>query len=300
MFSRAAAIPLLLAASVGIPYLASNGPDFSGLWPGKSEQSANRLSGQSVGMVPGAHQTLDQPVQGPGAVLYPTAIPLEGMPSTSLHEIFRFDVTKEWVYHRWARKSTALAELGLYGIRVPLVTGTKLHDLAGSLTYFFGGDGGLQRISFVGRTGDSTQLAMLMMQRYGLVRQATPVVGEQVFQVRRENQVFSEMRTRPAPVLWASTPHDSFSVELDLQRPDVQTPLPARNLPMPEIASSQPPANLPAPPAENGQAAPAAKSVAEVDEVAEEETKEPWKAFFPRSRVPKQQVDSLDRRERYW
>ncbi len=297
MFSRAALIPLLLAASVGIPYVASNGPDLSGLWPSKSEQSANKYSDQSVGMAHGVHPPIDLPVQGPGAVLYPTTMPLEGMPSMSLHEIFRFDISKEWVYHRWARKSTALAELGLYGIRVPLVSGTKLHDLAGSLTYFFGEDGRLQRISFVGRTGDSTQLVMLLVQRYGLVRQATPVVGEQVFQIRRKDQVFSEMRTRPAPVLWASTPHDSFSVELHLQRPDVQTPLPPRNLPMPQLVSSQPPTNLPAPPAEGGQAAPAAESVAEV---AEEETKEPWKAFFPRSRVPKPQVDSLDRRERYW
>ena len=115
------------------------------------------------------------------------------------------------------------------------MTGTQYHDLAGSLTYFFGSDGRVRRISFHGTTGDTSQLVMLAAQQYGLQRQSTPVASEQLFQIRRQNQVFSELRTRPAAVLWVSSPHDSFAVDLDLQRPDVSTPLPSRLPPLPVV-----------------------------------------------------------------
>ena len=207
------------------------------------------------------------------------------------------NVSKEWVYQRWARKSTALSELGLFGIRVPLVTGTQYHDLAGSLTYFFGSDGRVRRISFHGTTGDTSQLVMLAAQQYGLQRQSTPVASEQLFQIRRQNQVFSELRTRPAAVLWVSSPHDSFAVDLDLQRPDVSTPLPSRLPPLPVV--KVPP--LPQPVA--GQAATAQNSNKTASSGSSQQPVDPsekWKPFFPRSRVPVKQVDNLDRHRRMW
>lgn len=307
MFSRSLAIPVLLAASVGVPYVASNGPNWGKLWegvPSDAKESSPGSASQPTGLdglaALGRGGTF--PPQGPGKVLYPTTTPLEGIPSLSLHEVFRMDVDKAWVYQRWARKSTGLSELGLYGIRVPLVTGTKLHDLAGSLTYFFGEDGRMQRISFHGRTGDTTQLVMLLVQRYGLQRQSTVVVGEQLFQVRRKDDVFSEFRTRPAPVLWASSPHDSFTVDLELQRVDATTPLPTRLLGLPEMPDI-------AQPTAAQQATPPPQEVAEKPSTTDETatSKEPeqdevkgWKAFFPRSRVPSEQVDSLEKRSRFW
>jgi hypothetical protein len=227
---------------------------------------------------------LAAPPVGPNPTLYPNATPLEGVPGYPLADVLRLDVTKEWVYQRWPRKSTALAELDLYGVRVPLVTGTQLHDLAGSLTYYFTPEGRVQLIRFRGRTGDTTQLVAIATQRFGLQRQSSVAAGEQLFQLRDGDKVLSSLRTRPAPVLWASMPHESFTVELDLQDPSTARPL-AQGLP-----------ELPAPSEPQPAAAnePAAEESA--DKVAkDDEPEEPaWKAFFPRRRVPSDQLPNLD------
>ena len=292
MFSRLLGVPILLAAAVGVPYLAANGPNIEGLLGKNASQTAPSAPSQQApleSLMP-VEPVRPKVPQGPGAILYPTATPLEGMKTLSLPEVINFNVTKEWVYQHWARKSTALSELGLFGIRVPLVTGTQLHDLAGSLTYFFSREGRVSRISFHGTSGDTTQLVMLVARQFGLQQQATPIAGEQLFQVRQEHQIFSELRTRPAPVLWASSPHDSFAVEFDLQRPGTATPLPSRGPPLPAIEAKAPPTASEQPSAEQ-----AAKTVE-----AEGDPAEKWKAYFPRSRVPVKQVDGLNRRGRMW
>lgn len=277
---RTLTIPLLLAAAVGVTYMAKQGFKFDDLWKSDPAPAATGLT------PPGE---LAPSPQKPGAVLYPRTAPLEGVPSMSLAEVFRFNVTREWVYQRWARKSTALSELGLYGIRVPLVTGTRLYDLAGSLTYYFSEGGRVERISFNGRTGDTRALVMLIVQRFGLTQQATPVAGEQLLQLRRGNDVISELRVHAAPVLWANAPHESFEVNLVLQHPDTGTPLPP---PVP-LAVAQPPAQQQA-----AQKAAAAEDASE-SKTAGQDKEEGWRAYFPRSRVPKEQVENLDRLDRF-
>ncbi len=313
MLFRLLSMPMLLAAAIGIPYLATNGAGFDGLMQKfrsatrvKSgyTQAGNSPTGLFQRILPGQSRSAESQSpgpQGPGATLYQTVTPLEGLRAMSLNEVFNMNVSKEWVYQRWARKSTALSELGLFGIRVPLVTGTQLHDLAGSLTYYFSNNGRVERISFHGNTGDTTQLATLVAQQYALQQQATPVAGEQLYQIRRKNQVFSELRTRPAPVLWASSPHDSFAVDLDLQRPDAKTPLPSRLVPLP-VAKTPPPA--PAKPALSAAQQRRSRDAKISGRLSEKEIavkkKDGWKAFFPRSRVPKKQVESLERRGQLW
>ena len=68
--------------------------------------------------------------------------------------VFHFQITPEWIVAHWPAVSTGLAQLQLEGYRVPLVTGTARHDLAGSLTYYFNAEQKLQQITFVGTTGD--------------------------------------------------------------------------------------------------------------------------------------------------
>jgi len=301
MFSRLLSVPLLIGAAVGVPYLATNGPNIDGLF-----DTDGFFDGGSSPGAPGLKQAppgqiRPHALQGPGAALYPTETPLEGFPTISLNEVFNLNVSKEWVYQRWARKSTALSELGLYGIRVPLVTGTQLHDLAGSLTYFFGDNGQVNRISFHGTTGDTTQLVRLVAQQYGLQQQTTPIAGDQLFQIKSKNQVFSELRTRPAAVLWASSPHDSFSVDLELQRPSAATPLPSRLPPLPVVKAPPQPQPTPAEVsrrAETQNARERAKSGKSRD--AGIDASEKWNPFFPRSRIPNKQVDNLDRHRRMW
>ncbi len=291
--TRTLAVPTLLAASVAVPYVATNAPEWRTQWNAPANPATTTAASPFPLTAGGATlrptATLAAPPAGPGATLYPTPAPLEGTPTHALAEVLRMDVTKEWVYQRWPRKSTALAELDLYGVRVPLVTGTQLYDIAGSLTYFFAADGRVQKISFRGRTGDTTQLVGLVTQRYGLQAQSTLAAGEQLFETRRGADVLSRLRTRPASVLWASSPHDSFSVELDLQDPASARPLPPELAPLPTV-----PAPAAAPPA--GSADAAAAKAAEAEKKPSEPT---WKAFFPRRRVPKDQILNLDHGNMY-
>jgi hypothetical protein len=215
-------LPTAVAAAVGGPYFyeeatrildqtqstvrswtTSSKPDGSSAEAPSGTPSA---AGEAGDGQPTRHQALSD-------------VPLEGVPVYDLGEVLRMDVTQAWVYSRWSRKSTALADLNLFGIRVPLVTGTGVDDLAGSLTYYFNPEGRVQRISFRGRTGDARKLVSLMVARYGLRLQTPEIPGEQLYQVRWNAKPISELRIRPAPVIWASAPHASFLVELELERP---------------------------------------------------------------------------------
>jgi hypothetical protein len=286
MFSRILGMPLLLGAAVAVPYISTNGPEGVKKWWNSVATTQPDSPAPNSDMPTNARFETDS--RGPGYEIYPISTPLEGEPSLELEEIFRFDVTKEWVYERWARKSTALSELGLYGVRIPLVSGTQIYDLAGSLTYFFNQYGKVERISFQGNTGDTTRIVTLARQ-HGLQPQATAVVGEQLLQIRQGEAVFSELRTRPSSVLWSSSPHDSFAVEFELQQPAATTPLPPR---LPPVADFKP--------------QPTSTATTENDSENVEDAegqkgfRESMKTFFPRSRVPAGQVDSLEKRDRIW
>ena len=68
-----------------------------------------------------------------------------GAPVTDLREVMRFDISPSWVIERFTRVSTVLADVRLKALRVPIVTGTRVDDLAGTLTYYFDGSGKVQR-----------------------------------------------------------------------------------------------------------------------------------------------------------
>jgi hypothetical protein len=315
MISRTLAMPTLLAASVAVPYVATNAPEWTDQIR-KSTASAPASPGPAVGShsptgtasanhAANGHpnQPSSHPAGGPFSPAHIQAVP---DPTYSLSEVLRFDVTKDWVYQRWDRKSTALADLDLFGVRVPLVSGTQVHDIAGSLTYFFGGDGRVKRISFRGRTGDTTQLAMLLHQRFGLQAVPSVIAGQQVLQVRQGDDVISELRTQTAPILWSNTPHESFSVEFELQEPATARPL------KPQIASvstppaAPPPGTMAAKPGDPAAATNEAKAEeAQAAQTAKAEKKEEppaesgWKALFPRSRASEGQLHQLNRSNFY-
>ncbi|MBL9162693.1 MAG: hypothetical protein JNL18_08185 [Planctomycetaceae bacterium] len=321
MISRTLAMPTLLAASVAVPYVATNAPEWTEQMR-KSTTSAPAAAVPQQPTAPGHHaagapaQTAQgnaaQPAHAAAAphqaAAPPAYLQIAPDPTYSLSEVLRFDVTKEWVYQRWERKSTALADLDLFGVRVPLVTGKQVYDIAGSLTYFFGADGRVKRISFRGRTGDTTQLAMLLHQRFGLQAVPSVIAGQQLLQVRQGTDVISELRTQTAPILWSNTPHESFSVEFELQDPAAARPL------KPQVASvSTPPAAAPpgaaAKPGEAGAADAAGKTAsagAKADEVAPAEKPADaapealgWKTLLPRSRASQGQIDQLERSNFY-
>src|SRR4051794_21300516 len=100
MASRPLIIATLIGASVGVPYLTSKTPN--------SKPSANSLpASASYGQLQGVGATR-LPVVGtplaplsplsPGSAMSGSRLPLNGAQFSSVDQVLRFDVSKEWVY----------------------------------------------------------------------------------------------------------------------------------------------------------------------------------------------------------
>jgi hypothetical protein len=219
MFSRPVILATLLGASFAIPYSVNK---FSGAVKGLASQSDAPDAAKEVTtqLSPSGADTLAAKLtEEPGSVLYQSPIPLEGLPAIHLEEVFRFDMTKDCVFARWPRKSTALADKDLFGVRVPLVSGMAVDDVAGSLTYYFNAGGQAERIAFSGTTGDARRLVNLVANRYGLQPVPPTAPGELLYQRLWNGRPQSELRIRPAAVVWSTSPHSSYDVNLLLERP---------------------------------------------------------------------------------
>ena len=259
MAGRPLMLATLLGASIGVPYVVSNtsqGPSTQNV-PPAAQNAAHSTSWPAFGA--GASPTTSPPPLWPPATAasYPTTAtpgsltgfeglrPSEALRYHRLQDVLQFNVTKEWVYQNWDRKSTGLGDPELFGIRVALVTGTQRADLAGALTYLFDGTGQVQHISFRGRTADTTPLVQFLTQTYQFQRMEAPA-GEQLYQVRSGKDGYSELRTKPESVLLEATPLSSFGVVLELGRPGSKRALqpPTPHLDIPEVAGpAQPPAS---------------------------------------------------------
>jgi hypothetical protein len=231
MASRPLIIASLLGASVAVPYVTSHtqlGQNAANKSP-SAAPSANAPAPGTASVSP-AVTTIGQSIQGSAR--------LDGAQFTSVNQVFRFDVTKEWVFQNWTRKTTAPTDVGLFSVRVPLVMGRQMTALAGSLTYFFNSQGQVEHISFRGRTGDTTPLVQLLTRYYQLQRVSAPT-GEHVYQASNGEHVQSELRTRPEAVLSSNAPQQSVVVELELARPGSQRVLPPRGpaLQIPQVAA---------------------------------------------------------------
>ncbi len=240
MPSRPLMIATLVGASVGVPYFASHSSigqnGASNASPAASYPTPQRGVATRLPPVTAPLHTVNH---APGSPAYTGAARLEGTRFTSVDQVLRFDVTKEWVYQNWARKSTGPTDVGLFSVRVPLVMAPLITGLAGSLTYYFNSQGQVEHISFRGRTGDSTQLVQLLTNTYHFERVESPT-GEQVYEVRYHRQVQSELRTHPEPILWSNSPNQSIAVELELARPGSQRVLPPRptGFVIPQVAAT--------------------------------------------------------------
>ena len=133
--------------------------------------------------------------------------------------MLRFDVTVEWVLRRWPRVTTGLPDLQLQGYRVPLVTGTKVSDVAGSLTYYFNVRQQVQRITLRGTTGDPSVLANVLINRYHFVRHLTNDPGAIFYEaVDADRRQIGSLNVHSAAVIDASQPYSRFQFELALER----------------------------------------------------------------------------------
>jgi hypothetical protein len=220
-----------LAAAVGVPYLLSSSGVQSLIKSGSSSAEApaelasggpriERRTALEAAEARNAVESASAPgVAEPDSSVTPLNLRPEGMPVYDFAEVFRFDVTTAWVLSRWPRVSTRLSSLPTQGYRVALVTGTLPHDLAGSLTYYFNDEQKVQRITFLGTTGDTRPLVNLVTSRYGLVRQQDDGPGVHLYQFRSGKKIASELRIRSARTVSLAEPHTRFEVALVLERP---------------------------------------------------------------------------------
>jgi hypothetical protein len=238
-------IAVVLGIAIGMPYMASKQLKQNASAPPPAAAPPETNTAAST---PPPAATIAEPsklpTSAPDSLIYTSPAPLEGAQIHAVEQVFRFDLTKDWVYRTWARKSTGPTDVGLFAVRVPLVTGTHVGALAGSLTYYFNSNGEIEHISFRGRTGDTTQLVNFLTRTYEFQRADAPV-GEQLYQVQRGHHIQSELRTRTEPVLWSTSPHGSIGVELELARPGSKRMLPPRppalDIPKGAAVASTPP-----------------------------------------------------------
>lgn len=145
---------------------------------------------------------------------------LIAQPPIDLRQVIRFDISPDFVYRNFPRVSTVLSELNYDGLRVPLVSGTQAHDVAGSLTYYFDINKNVRRIQFQGVTGDATPLTQLMIQHYRLNPERS--LGGQLLTMRWNNRVTSFIHIAPAPVVSAQQPNARFAFFMEINKPSEQ------------------------------------------------------------------------------
>ncbi|HEY2882112.1 MAG TPA: DUF6690 family protein, partial [Pirellulales bacterium] len=134
MIKRAVRLAAMAGAVVGVPYVASE-------WP---KLKANVT--QMVSKSPFGGSTAARPVSTSSSL--PVIVssdprvlgaqpPSDEPPLVEMAEVFRFDVTPNWVLARWPRVSAGISDDTLHGLRVAWISGMRPDDVAGSLTYYF-------------------------------------------------------------------------------------------------------------------------------------------------------------------
>jgi len=150
----------------------------------------------------------------------PNAEPtLAGNQISDLREVMRFDITPRWLIGRFARVSTVLANLNLKGLRVPVVTGIRAEDVAGTLTFYFDQHDQLQRLTFHGFTGDPNRFTYVMTTHFGLQRE--PALEAGAFTKRWNGQPVHFLRLTHAPVVYSDAVHHKYTVFLELNQPNL-------------------------------------------------------------------------------
>jgi hypothetical protein len=155
----------------------------------------------------------------PAELLAP--MPVDNTPTPSLAQVLRFDLTVESILRQWPRVSTGLPHLQLQGYRVPLVTGSRVSDVAGALTYYFNTQQQVQRITLRGTTGDPGELVSLLVTQYHFARRLTNDPGLVLYEtVDSSSRPAGALKIRSAGIVMANQPNQRFEIDLAMDRPE--------------------------------------------------------------------------------
>ena len=243
---------LLIAAVAGPATYFNSSPLAKWVWPEQPESNASQLPAQlasfslspdrldtpislpvaqrtvtnefnpsmSQGMVSPPAAPLPQSLILPGDENGPqaNAIPLEIMPIQDMGEIFRFDISPNWVKQRWDRTSITAGDIGLSGMRISLVTGVNATDLFGALTYYFDARQTVQKITFQGWSGDPTNLINFMRSAYRFRRQPSSSAGLYLAQDR--NRSTGVIYMQHPRVIRSNNPTQQVAIMLEVNNPN--------------------------------------------------------------------------------
>jgi hypothetical protein len=216
MFQRLLLCGFFLIVAAALPYLSSEWVQDSS--PRTSSQAAalvNRAATDAATSALTQSGNMAAPALGLSQLNSPQP---DQPPLVDLAEAIRFNVTVPWLFSRWPRVTSGLPEGDLQGYRVPLVTGTREDDLAGSLTYYFDAQQVCQKITFQGALGDPRKLVAHVVSQFGLKRQASDDPGMHLYQTKWNGKPVSQLRIKVAPVVKSSMPHERYDVEMTLVR----------------------------------------------------------------------------------
>lgn len=231
MFGRKLLFPAVLATAASAPYLvledqwSENAKQtLAGVWPGGSdkdgEKATSAASENAVGSPLANWPQFEAgvPAPPPSQTRDPSFYEnLAGPTVTNLAELIRFDIRPDWIIARWPRVTPTVGDFGLQGFRVPVASGTRIDDIAGSLTYYFDSHHVVQRVTFEGYTGDERRLVEVVTKIFGLTSEPTPEAARYV--ARWNGRPTSALLVTRAPVIQAHSPHTQLHARLELNRP---------------------------------------------------------------------------------
>jgi hypothetical protein len=219
MFRRTFLAAAVLGAAVGVPYVASQWSQLkASVFGGGS--AASGTSPSAFQPVSASNNSVVSQFPAPvGAGLNPQ---VDQLPTVDLSEAFRWDVSPQWIMSRWPRVSSGLPGENLQGMRVALVSGLQMDDVAGSLTYYFNASQKLAKITFTGTTGDPQRLTALLVQRYGFKPFASSDPGMVQYQIRWNGAPTSTLIVRPAAIVRTSSPYERYVMQVSITDPAVK------------------------------------------------------------------------------
>ena len=220
MLGRTPFFVALMAGAVGLPYFtASPSPPAVNRTALSTAEPSTRPPGQSVAVPPEETAATAPAIHVWAPTPSPPAGTVPATPIVPMSEALNLYITRDWLINRWPRLTTGLSDVELQGYRVPWISGTRLEDVAGSLTYYFTPTGLLARITFEGTTGDPRNLIALVGHRFAFRNQPVSDPTLQLYQVRWNGQAESELGIRTTGIVHSERANTRHRVTLVIKNP---------------------------------------------------------------------------------